>query len=90
KASYVERIRIERYPLCRVALADKLHNIRTIVMDRRRFGDTIWERFKATREDQLRYHRALVDAFRDAEAPDYLIEVLDSLVSELEESNTVA
>jgi (p)ppGpp synthase/HD superfamily hydrolase len=86
KAAYVERIREETYPLCRVALADKLHNIRSIVLDHRRFGDEIWSRFKGTREDQLRYHRALVEAFREAGAPDYLVDELDSLVRELETS----
>lgn len=33
KPAYVERIREEGYPLCRVALADKLHNTRSIVLD---------------------------------------------------------
>jgi hypothetical protein len=84
KDAYVERIRAEGYPLCRVALADKLHNTRSIVLDYRRFGDDVWMNFKATKEDQLRYHRALVDAFREAGAPDYLVDELDSLVGELE------
>jgi len=84
KDAYVERIREEGYPLCRVALADKLHNTRAIVLDQRRFGDKIWERFNATKEDELRYHRALVDAIRDAGAPGYLVDELDSLVTELE------
>jgi hypothetical protein len=86
KLAYVERIREETYPLCRVALADKLHNTRSIVLDHRRFGDVIWERFKATKEEQLGYHRTLVDAFREAGAPDYLVGELDSLVRELEMS----
>lgn len=90
KAAYVERIRGERYPLCRVALADKLHNTRTIVLDHRRFGDIIWKRFRATKEDQLRYHRALVEAFREARAPDHLVGELDSLVRELETSEGTA
>ena len=82
----MERIRAEAYPLCRVALADKLHNTRAIVLDQRRFGDTVWARFKATKAEQLRYHRALVDAFREARAPGYLVDELDSLVRELETS----
>jgi (p)ppGpp synthase/HD superfamily hydrolase len=86
KTAYVERIRAEKYPLCRVALADKLHNTRCIVLDHRRFGDEIWERFKAPKTDQLLYHRALVEAFREAGAPDYLVGELDSLVTELETS----
>jgi (p)ppGpp synthase/HD superfamily hydrolase len=86
KDAYVEQIRAERYPLCRVALADKLHNTRAIVLDHRRFGDEVWDRFNATKEDELSYHRALVEAFRDAGAPDYLVDELDSQVKELEAS----
>jgi len=84
KAAYVERIRNEKYPLCRIALADKLHNTRTIVMDHRRLGNSIWARFNANKEDQLRYQRALVEAFREARAPDHILDELDSLVRELE------
>jgi hypothetical protein len=90
KTAYVERLREEEYPLCRVALADKLHNTRSIVLDQRRIGDEVWKRFNATKEDELRYHRDLVDAFRDAKAPDYLVSELDSLVKELEKSEGTA
>ena len=90
KAAYVEQIRAERYPLCRIALADKLHNSRAIVLDHRRCGDKVWKRFSATKEQELCYHRALVDAFREAEAPKYLLDELDSLVKELEAGNGAA
>ncbi len=83
KMGYVEQIRRETYPLCRVALADKLHNVRTLVMDYRRFGDKIWTRFNANREDQLCYHMDLVNAFREAKAPTHLVNELESLVKEL-------
>ena len=86
KDAYVERLREETYPLCRVALADKLHNTRAIVLDQRRCGDDVWGRFNATKEDELRYHRALVEAFRAAKAPEHLVDELDSLVVELEAS----
>ena len=90
KATYVELIREEPYPKCRVALADKLHNTRSVVLDHRRLGDEIWTRFNAPKEDQLHYHRALVEAFREAGAPDYLVDELDSLVRELEASEGAA
>jgi len=84
KADYVERIRNEKYPLCRVAVADKLHNMRSMAMDYRRLGNALWDRFNAARVDQLRYMRDLVAAFREAKAPDHLVDELDSLVRELE------
>ena len=84
KAAYIERLREATYPRCRVALADKLHNVRTIVNDYHRIGNDIWARFKATRKEQLGYHRSLVEAFREANAPAYLVDELDRLVTELE------
>ena len=33
-----------------MALADKLHNTRAVVLDHRRFGDEVWARFNAPRE----------------------------------------
>jgi len=90
KSAYVDQIRKETYPLCRVSLADKIHNVRTIVMDYRRLGDAIWARFKANKDDQLRYHWDLVDAFREANAPAHLLNELDILVSELESGKNPA
>ncbi len=84
KAAYVEQIRSEGYPLSRVALADKLHNTRCMVMDHRREGDAIWERFNAPRSDQIRLFRSLVDAFRDGGAPAHLVDEFESLVDELD------
>ncbi len=84
KAAYVKQISAEKYPLCRIALADKLHNTRAIVLDHRCYGDEVWKRFNATKQQELSYHRALVGAFREAEAPKYLVDELDSLVKELE------
>jgi len=90
KAAYVERIRAEKYPLCRVALADKLHNTRSVVLDHRRVGDEVWTRFKEDKAAQLRYHGDLVEAFREAQAPEHLVSELDALVRELEASERPA
>ena len=84
KEAYIERIRHEGYPMCRIALADKLHNLRSIAEDHRQIGDKVWSRFNAGREDQLWQYRALVGAFRDAGAPTHLVNELASLVNELE------
>ena len=83
KRAYVEQIRSEGYPLSRVALADKLHNTRCMVMDHRRVGEAIWERFNAPKEDQIRMFRDLVEAFRAGGAPAPLVDELESLVDEL-------
>jgi len=45
-----------------ISAADKLHNASSIVRDRERIGDAIYERFTPTREQTLWYYRSVVDA----------------------------
>jgi (p)ppGpp synthase/HD superfamily hydrolase len=48
----------------RVSAADKLHNARSVLADRRVLGDLVWDRFNAGREEQLWYYRAVVEVMR--------------------------
>jgi (p)ppGpp synthase/HD superfamily hydrolase len=48
----------------RVAAADKLHNARSVLADRRSLGDAVWDRFNAERDEQLWYYRAVVEVLR--------------------------
>jgi HD domain len=67
----------------RVALADKVHNARSIVRDYREEGHALWERFtqKSARE-QLWYYSGLLEFF-DARRPGPLTEDLWRAVGEL-------
>jgi hypothetical protein len=68
----------------RVSLADKLYNARAILLDYRRLGDELCERFDPE-ADQLWYQRALALPFRETtESP--LVEELDRVVTELEQA----
>ena len=69
--------------LLRIALADKLHNARSLLADYRQQEDTLWERFNAGKADQLWFYQSLVRTFRDAGATGYLIEELERVVTEL-------
>ena len=65
-----------------VIAADKLHNGRTILMDGRRMGDEVFERFKGKREGTLWYYREMVDALSvgwDGEIIAALEEVVEAL-----------
>ena len=42
-----------------VSAADKLHNVRTILVDYRQHGEAIWTRFNGKKEGTLWYYRAL-------------------------------
>jgi (p)ppGpp synthase/HD superfamily hydrolase len=51
-----------------VALADKLHNIRTIASDYVKIGEALWERFNRGKDAQKWYYQGLVQALRDDSA----------------------
>lgn len=68
----------------RVALADKVHNARSIVRDYRAEGHALWDRFtNKTIDDQLWYYRALLEYFSDRRRGP-LVEDLRHALAELE------
>lgn len=89
KEAYLRQIRCAP-EASRVALADKLHNARSILRDHHEVGERVWERFTASKEESLWFYRELVRAFRDAGATGYLIEALDRTVTELEQRSGAA
>ncbi|HUO71276.1 MAG TPA: HD domain-containing protein [Solirubrobacteraceae bacterium] len=67
----------------RVALADKVHNARSIVRDYREEGHALWDRFtQKTAREQLWYYGGLLGYFRDRR-PGPLTEDLRRAVAEL-------
>ncbi len=70
KEAYLERLRampddeLSRKVL-RVSIADKLHNARSILLDRHQAGEAVWDRFTGGREGSLWYFRALVDIYEE-------------------------
>lgn len=71
-----------------VSAADKLHNVRTILADYRRDGESIWTRFSGKREGTLWYYRALSDEFRRRGA-NRITGELEIAVRELEQATGV-
>jgi (p)ppGpp synthase/HD superfamily hydrolase len=47
----------------RVSLADKLHNVRSILLDRHQAGEAIWERFNGGKEGSIWYFESLRDIY---------------------------
>jgi (p)ppGpp synthase/HD superfamily hydrolase len=83
KQLYVAHVRTGPASL-RVSLADKLHNARSILGDHEEYGDAVFERFTASKEDTLWYYRELVLAFRDAGVRGRMIDEFDRTVTALE------
>jgi (p)ppGpp synthase/HD superfamily hydrolase len=66
-----------------VSLADKLHNARAILLDYRELEESLWERFRGSRDEVLWYYRSLVEAFNRLR-PGRLADELERIVAELE------
>ncbi|GAB6178809.1 hypothetical protein JCM14036_01280 [Desulfotomaculum defluvii] len=66
----------------RVSLADKIHNVKSILRDQKRYGDVIWERFNCTRDECLWYYTELSKVFLK-KMPGILSTDFSSLVVEL-------
>ncbi len=66
-----------------VSAADKLHNVRTILSDYRREGESVWKRFSGKKKGTLWYYRALSDEYQ-RRSPNRITGELEIAVAELE------
>ena len=85
KQRYIERVRTEQKDVVLVSAADKLYNMREILMDVREAGSAVWERFSGKRKGSLWYYHSLIEAFR-GRAPRTLVCELDRTIAELEQA----
>jgi (p)ppGpp synthase/HD superfamily hydrolase len=87
KERYIAHMREAGEDILRVSLADKVHNARAILRDRRKpeIGEAIWSRFSQPRDQTLWYYRTLADTFR-AVLPGQLADELGEIVDVLEVS----
>jgi GTP pyrophosphokinase len=83
KEGYLRRVLHEDSEVLLISAADKLYNVREILMDLRAHGTGVWERFTGKQAGSLWYYRALVEAFR-GRAPEPLVDELGRAVAELE------
>ena len=83
KLDYLDVLRRAGDDVRLVSAADKLHNVRTILADFRRDGDSVWERFSGHREGTLWYYRAVLDVLCQG-TPNRLLDELQRAVTELE------
>jgi HD domain-containing protein len=84
KARYLEHLpEVGDDRILRVALADKVHNARSIIRDYREEGHVLWARFtQKTKRDQLWYYSGLLRFFEERR-PGPLTEDLRRAVGEL-------
>jgi (p)ppGpp synthase/HD superfamily hydrolase len=83
KDAYVERLPGAAASVRLVIAADKLHNVRSMLLDHKRLGDRLWQRFRGGRDGTLWYYRAVMNALLQTEVTP-LVEELQRAVTELE------
>ena len=83
KQDYLNHLRQADADIRMVSAADKLHNVRSILLDYHESGESIWDRFQGKREGTLWYYRALVKEF-GRKKPNQITRELSRVVAELE------
>jgi len=83
KEDYVRHLADAPEAVLRISLADKLHNARSILVDRGIDGEAVWARFSAASDEQAWYYRELLGIFerrlRDSRNLSELRQVLGAL-----------
>jgi (p)ppGpp synthase/HD superfamily hydrolase len=88
KEAYLAHVRGTDPTLLRVTVADKVDNLRALLADYARIGESLWSRFNAPKADQLWYYRTAARAYREAGFTGPLLTELERLVELLH--NTAA
>ncbi len=83
KLRYIEQICQGSPSVRRVALADKLHNARTLLIDYRHQGEEIWSVFGAGRQRTLWFYHSLLSLYRETDSGP-MVEELARVVEELQ------
>ena len=86
KEAYLEHLRTlsDIEPLL-VSVADKIHNLMSILADHDTVGDIIWNRFNASKEDEFWYYRELTEIASQKILPEALKTRCNMLFTRLEE-----
>lgn len=83
KLRYIEQMRHASPSVLRVSMADKLHNARSILADRDREGEAVWDKFKGGKAGTLWFYRSLLEIYRLG-GSNFLLSEIDRTVDRLE------
>lgn len=84
KLLYLEKMRHASPSVFRVSMADKLHNIRSILADWEREGDEVWLKFKGGKEGTLWFYGCLLEIYREG-CDGFLLGELARIINRLRE-----
>jgi (p)ppGpp synthase/HD superfamily hydrolase len=83
KESHLARMQHAEADTCRVMLADKVYNSRTLLNDLHREGEAAWDKFNGGKEGTLWYYREMY-ALLSAKLPGELADQLGRIIKEIE------
>lgn len=84
KRRYIDHLTQADASTVLVSLADKVHNVRSLVVEYRKTGEELWERFHASRDESLWYYTSLLQVFENV-APSRCSTLVTELGRALEE-----
>lgn len=86
KVAYIEHLRQETDTgAIVISAADKTHNLLSIIRDYETYGDDLWSRFNAPKEEQLWYYQAVTGVVEEKLEPGVLTDRLVELTRQLGE-----
>ena len=83
KLQYFQQLREAPSPVLHIAIADKLHNARSIVLDSEGCGARIWERFKTGKSGTIWYYRTFIQLCQEQGCTSRHLPELSQLVNRL-------
>ncbi len=93
KRQYLEQLRYAPLSVKRVVVADKLHNVRSLLTSLHQEGPGVWEWFHGGQAETLWFYQSLWDLFQDWEVSwegNYWIKAYRQALAELELLSTSA
>ena len=67
-----------------VSTADKIHNLTDMLDEYERVGDGLWEKFNASKDDELWFYKSFLEIIQKKAIPEKMKADLESLVNMLE------
>ena len=86
KLRYLQQISQGSVSVRRVALADKVHNARSILTEKRQKGEAVWEKFSGGKEGTLWFYSAFLEIYQSDSFKSVLLAELNQAVFQLKNS----
>jgi (p)ppGpp synthase/HD superfamily hydrolase len=85
KQAHLDHLQQASPAVCRVSLADKLHNLRSLLLSLQQEGEQVWQRFNSDKANHIWFYNSL-SAVYQARSQDPMVQVFTQLVRQLEQT----